>query len=66
MDGYEVANRIRQQPFLQNVVLVAMTGYGQDTDRQRSQEVGFNAHLIKPADFDKVQQILATVSAKTA
>jgi CheY-like chemotaxis protein len=43
-----------------------MTGYGQDTDRQRSQEVGFNAHLIKPADFDKVQQILATVSAKTA
>jgi PAS domain S-box-containing protein len=66
MDGYEVAKRIRQQPFLQNVVLVAMTGYGQDTDRQRSQEVGFNAHLLKPADFGKVQQILATVSAKTA
>jgi PAS domain S-box-containing protein len=66
MDGYEVAKRIRQQPFLQDVVLVAMTGYGQDTDRQRSQEVGFNAHLIKPADFGKVQQILATVSVKTA
>ncbi|HEV8072172.1 MAG TPA: PAS domain S-box protein [Planctomycetaceae bacterium] len=66
MDGYEVAKRIRQKPFLQDVVLVAMTGYGQDTDRQRSQEVGFNAHLIKPADFDKVQQILATVSVKTA
>jgi PAS domain S-box-containing protein len=66
MDGYEVAKRIRQRPFLQNVVLVAMTGYGQDTDRQRSQEVGFNAHLVKPADFGKVQQILATVSAKTA
>ena len=66
MDGYEVAKRIRQQPFLQNVVLVAMTGYGQDTDRQRSQEVGFNAHLLKPADFGKVQQILATVSVPTA
>jgi CheY-like chemotaxis protein len=65
MDGYEVAKRIRQQPFLQDVVLVAMTGYGQDTDRQRSQEVGFNAHLIKPADFSKVQQILATVSVQT-
>ena len=65
MDGYEVAKRIRQQPFLQNVVLVAMTGYGQDTDRQRSQEVGFNAHLVKPADFGKVQQILATVSGQT-
>jgi PAS domain S-box-containing protein len=62
MDGYEVAKRIRQQPVLQNVMLVAMTGYGQDTDRLRSQEVGFNAHLVKPADFGKVQQILATVS----
>jgi PAS domain S-box-containing protein len=65
MDGYEVAKRIRRQPSLQSVALVAMTGYGQDTDRQRSQEVGFNAHLIKPADFGKVQQILATVSTKT-
>jgi len=66
MDGFEVAKRIREQPFLKNVVLVAMTGYGQDTDRQRSQEVGFNAHLVKPADFGKVQQILATVSVPTA
>jgi PAS domain S-box-containing protein len=62
MDGYEVAKRIREQPLLQNIVLVAMTGYGHDTDRQRSQEGGFNAHLVKPADFAKVQQILATVS----
>ncbi len=66
MDGYEVAKRIRQQPALQNVVLVAISGYGQDTDRQRSQEAGFHAHLVKPADFGKVQQILATVSARTA
>jgi PAS domain S-box-containing protein len=66
MDGYEVAKRIREQPFLQNVVLVAMTGYGHDTDRQRSHEGGFNAHLVKPADFAKVQQILATVSVQTA
>jgi len=64
MDGYEVAKRIRQQPALQNVVLVAMTGYGQETDRHRSREVGFNAHLVKPADFGKVQQILATNSEK--
>ena len=64
MDGYEVAERIRQQPVLQNVVLVAMTGYGQDADRQRSQEVGFNAHMVKPVDFGKVLEILATVSEK--
>ena len=55
---------MRQQPVLQNVVLVAMTGYGQETDRQRSQEAGFDHHLVKPADFGKVQQILATVSEK--
>lgn len=62
LNGYEVAKRIRQQPVLQNVVLVAMTGYGQETDQQRSQEAGFDHHLVKPADFGKVQKILATVS----
>jgi CheY-like chemotaxis protein len=43
-------------------VLVAMTGYGRETDRQRSQKAGFDHHLVKPADFEKVRQILATVS----
>ena len=61
-DGFEVAKRIRQLPTLENIVLVAMTGYGQETDRQRSQEAGFDHHLVKPADFGKVQKILATVS----
>jgi CheY-like chemotaxis protein len=64
LDGYEVAKRIREQPALQNAVLIAMTGYGQEKDRQRSQEAGFDHHLIKPADFAKVKQILATVAAK--
>ena len=64
LDGFEVAKRIRQQPTLNNIVLVAMTGYGRETDRQRSQEAGFDHHLVKPADFGKVQQILATVSEK--
>jgi PAS domain S-box-containing protein len=62
IDGYEVAKRLRQQPMLQNVMLVAMTGYGQESDRQRSHEVGFDHHLVKPANFDKLQHILATVS----
>ncbi len=39
-----------------------MTGYGQEIDRQRSQEAGFDHHLVKPANFGKVQEILATVS----
>jgi PAS domain S-box-containing protein len=62
LNGLEVAKRIRQQPALKNTVLVAMTGYGQETDRQRSREAGFDAHLVKPADFGMVQQILATVT----
>jgi len=64
LDGYEVAKRLRQDSSLDGVVLVALTGYGQATDKLRSQDAGFNHHLVKPADFDKVQQILATVSLK--
>ena len=64
LDGFEVAKRIRQQTTLENIVLVALTGYGRETDRLRSQEAGFDHHLVKPADFDKVQKILASVSEK--
>ena len=64
LDGFEVAKRIRQQPMLQDLVLVAMTGYGQETDRRRSQEAGFDHHLVKPADFDEVLKILESVSGK--
>jgi PAS domain S-box-containing protein len=62
LNGFEVAKQLRRQPGLQNAVLVAMTGYGKESDRQRSQEAGFDHHLVKPADFGKVLQILATVS----
>jgi CheY-like chemotaxis protein len=63
LNGFEVAKRLRQQPTLKNAVLVAMTGYGQESDRRRSQEAGFDHHLVKPGDFGKVLQILETVSA---
>ena len=62
MNGFEVAKKVREELELGNVVLVAMTGYGQESDKQRSQEAGFDHHLVKPADFSTVQQILATVS----
>jgi Response regulator containing a CheY-like receiver domain and a GGDEF domain len=61
LSGYEVATRMRQQPGLGHVTLVAMTGYGQDADLQRSQEAGLDHHLVKPADFSKVRKILAGV-----
>ena len=63
LNGYEVAKRIRQHPTLQNVVLVAVTGYGLESDRVRAQAAGFDHHLVKPADFGKVQEILAAVKA---
>ena len=61
LNGYEVAKRIRQDPLLRNTILVASTGYGQDADRQNSVQAGFNHHLVKPAGFEKLQEILATV-----
>ena len=64
LDGFEVAKRIRQQAALHNVVLVAMTGYGREKERQRSQEAGFDHHLVKPVDFGTLEQILAAVSEK--
>ena len=63
LDGFEVAKRLRRQPLFQNIVLIAVTGYGQESDRQHSLEAGFDHHLVKPADFGMVQQILAAVVA---
>ena len=62
LNGYEVAKRIRQDPILKHIVLVALTGYGQELDRETSLEAGFDHHLVKPARFEQLQKILATVS----
>ncbi|MEO6811435.1 MAG: PAS domain S-box protein [Isosphaeraceae bacterium] len=59
MDGYEVARRLRQEPEFQEMSLIALTGWGQEEDRRRSLEAGFDAHLVKPVDFDALQALLA-------
>ena len=64
LNGYEVAKRIRQEPALKNIVLVALTGYGQEADRQTALQAGFNHHLVKPARLAQLLEILATVSAQ--
>jgi signal transduction histidine kinase/CheY-like chemotaxis protein len=64
LDGYEVAKRMRQQPALRDVTLIAMTGYGQAEDRQHSHEVGFDHHLVKPADFARMEGILEKLPKK--
>jgi len=64
MDGFEVARNIRKQAIFKNVLLIAITGYGQDSDRTRSQEAGFDHHMVKPTDFNKLQKLLGAVMAK--
>jgi signal transduction histidine kinase/ActR/RegA family two-component response regulator len=61
MDGYEVARRIRREPSLQGTVLVAFTGYGQQADRERSQQAGIDHHLVKPLDLDALQQLITAI-----
>jgi signal transduction histidine kinase len=66
LDGYEVARRIRAQPWGARITLVALTGWGQDSDRRRSQEAGFDSHLVKPLDLDKLTDLLATLPSTGA
>lgn len=61
MDGHEVARRIRQQPQFSGTRLVALTGWGQDEDRRRSQASGFDHHLTKPVDIASLQALLSTM-----
>lgn len=60
MNGFETARRIREQSELQNVRLVALTGYGQEEDIQRTKEAGFDFHLVKPVEVEKLEEILST------
>jgi CheY-like chemotaxis protein len=59
LDGYEVARRIRAEEWGKGVTLVALTGWGQESDRRRSQEAGFDTHLVKPLDLDQLTALLA-------
>lgn len=59
MDGYAVARALRQKPPSSSTFLVALTGYGQEEDKQRSKEAGFDAHVTKPVDFQELQRLVA-------
>jgi PAS domain S-box-containing protein len=59
MDGYEVARRLREIPGCQRTRLIALTGYGQESDRERSRKAGFAEHLVKPVDLDDVTRAVA-------
>ena len=59
LNGFEAARKIREQPWSKDAVLVALTGWGQDEDRQRSKEAGFNAHMVKPVELPALMNLLA-------
>jgi PAS domain S-box-containing protein len=65
MNGYELARHVREDPLLRRTYLVAITGWGQDEDRRRATEAGFNAHLTKPAEPDAVERIVASSSVRS-
>lgn len=59
MDGYEACRRIRQAQLGKRAFIVAISGWGQDSDKRRAAEAGFDAHLTKPADPVVLEQLLA-------
>jgi PAS domain S-box-containing protein len=61
MNGYEAVRHIRQQPWGEKMVVVALTGWGQDVDRQKSKEAGFDHHLVKPADPQELRQLFESL-----
>jgi len=66
LNGYEAARKIREQPWSKQAVMIAVTGWGEDVDRQRSREAGFDHHLVKPLDFDALTALLANVEEPEA
>ena len=62
MSGYDVARRLRMLPGMQNTLLVALTGWGTQDDRQRTRDAGFDRHLTKPAELPAVEELLRTAA----
>jgi CheY-like chemotaxis protein len=64
MDGYEVAQKMRELPGLRDICLVAVTGYGRPDDRRRARDAGFDEHLTKPVEYAVLERTLAGLRAR--
>ena len=62
MDGHEVCRRVREQPWGKDIIVIALTGWGQEDDRRKSEEAGFNGHLVKPVDYDELLELLSSLT----
>jgi CheY-like chemotaxis protein len=65
LNGYEVCRRIREQPWGKEMIVVALTGLGQEEDRRKTRAGGFDCHLVKPVDLKALQAVLTGLSAAT-
>jgi PAS domain S-box-containing protein len=66
VDGYELCRQLRQQPFGPDMLIIALTGWGQAEDKQRSEQAGFDQHLVKPADLRTLEHLLAEAEKRVA
>lgn len=66
MDGYETARLIREMPSCKDITIIAVTGWGQEEDREKGRLAGFNHHVVKPADSSTLTALLSTVRQKAA
>jgi CheY-like chemotaxis protein len=62
MNGYDACRRIREKPWSRNTLLVAVTGWGQENDRRRTSEAGFDAHIVKPIDDSLLEETLVSLT----
>ena len=65
LDGYEATRRIREEPWGRSIVIIALTGWGQDEDKARSQEAGCDGHLVKPVKLSELENVLAELTRET-
>ena len=63
MDGYALAQRLRREPGLETTILVAITGYGRERDKEQALNAGFDYHLVKPVSLESLEGLLATLPA---
>ena len=61
LSGIDACRRIRSYAWGKSMVIVALTGWGQENDRRKTREAGFDAHLVKPVDYDELIQLLAAL-----
>lgn len=65
LDGHEVCRRVRAQSWGKEIVMIALTGWGQESDRRKSQEAGFNGHLVKPVVYEKLLELLNNLTSES-